>query len=139
MQLRSKPAYSYACGYDYNHGMALFDHAAITVGGDAEIVGASTFKVREGQGVEMNCSVTDLPAGTAVFSYQWLFTNGVVPAAGNTFQGSQNSPSLFIADVSYLNHLGEYYCIATTSTGQQVRSSVITLAASEIVIKILMM
>ena len=90
---------------------------------------ASVIKVVETQSMVMHCSAVDLPANTTVQDYCWMHMNqGASNLSGAILQGH----SLFIPSISYMDHLGDYQCGITLSTGGKVDSNnLVTLKPSE--------
>lgn len=91
-------------------------------------VNGTTYATTLRESVTMNC-LPMVDTYTEVYSIQWLFMNRTVPS-GVTFNGTTNE-TLIILSLSYLHHLGEYFCIVTSSSGQQFASNTITLIPSE--------
>ncbi len=96
----------------------------IAIPGNAE----STLRVYQGQSVLIQSVAVNIPEGITVLSYQWTFMSQAVSHL--SLQGSRNA-SLSISNLSYLEHLGDYQCTMTLSTGEQYNSNIISLTASK--------
>ena len=84
----------------------------------------SSIKVFVGQSMTMSCS-----ASTAVSHYHWMHMNQPISntSAGLLLQGAL----LTIPSISYMNHLGDYQCGVTSSTGGHHNSNIVNLMPSK--------
>lgn len=87
----------------------------------------SPYLAMQHEAVTLTCAPVNFPAG--IERYQWLFRNEMLAAEYEAVE-SESSSSLTISSVSYLDHLGDYYC-RVTSDGQTYTSNVYGLLASE--------
>lgn len=80
----------------------------------------------------MNCAAINLPSGATVQNYHWTLMNQAVSGVDGLYLRGSKNESLAIGSLSYLDHLGDYQCGMTLSTGNQYNSNIITLAPSKL-------